>query len=155
MPFCFYKQYLQWYCYPDLILPTKKILRNSCKIIIILKISSDFQNVFLSKYSEENFQKSVQPATPKYFVWNFSDFLKKLVSSKFLDFCQKITQIFDNRIKPRTFSSCLSNIRYRTSLVKMMLLTTLFFQEKVFVMIWNWFIQKVISNFENSKRQWP
>ena len=47
---------------------SKKYSRNSDKIFRILKISPDFQIVFLSKYSEENFQKFVQPAAPKYFV---------------------------------------------------------------------------------------
>ena len=48
--------------------PINKKYQNSDKILIFLKISSDFQIVFLSKYSDRNFQKYVQPAAPKYFV---------------------------------------------------------------------------------------
>ena len=69
------------------ILSTKNS-QNSDKTLRFLKISSDFQNVFLSKYSDKLFQKSVQPAAPKYFVWEFLRFSKKFVGSKFSDFCQ-------------------------------------------------------------------
>ena len=62
------------------------------KIIRILKISSDFLIVLLSKYSEENFQKYLQSAAPKYLVWKCSNFLKKFGGSKFSDFCPNISQ---------------------------------------------------------------
>ena len=45
----------------------QKNSQNSDKILRFLTISTDFQIVFLSKFSEENIQKSVQPAAPKYF----------------------------------------------------------------------------------------
>ena len=61
------------------ILSTKKILR-------ILTISKDFQNVFLSKYSEENFEKSDQPLHQNILSENFSDFLKKIGGFKILRF---------------------------------------------------------------------
>ena len=48
------------------------------KIIRILKISSDFQDVFLSKNLLENFQKSVQPAAPKCLDWKFLRFSEKI-----------------------------------------------------------------------------
>ena len=59
---------------------------NSDKILSFLKISSDFVNVFLSKYSGEDFQKSVQPAVPKYFVWKFLRFSEKIWGFKILSF---------------------------------------------------------------------
>ena len=58
----------------------------SDKILKFLKISSDFQNVFLSKYSEENFLKSLQPAAPKYFVWKFLRLSEKISGFKSLRF---------------------------------------------------------------------
>ena len=56
------------------------------KNLRILKIFSDFQIMFLSKYSEENFQKSVQPAAPKYFVWEFLRFSEKIGGFKIIRF---------------------------------------------------------------------
>ena len=61
-----------------------KYFQNSDKILRFLKISSDFQIVFLSKFSEENFQKSFQPAAPKYFVWKFLRFSEKIGQLKIL-----------------------------------------------------------------------
>ena len=51
-----------------------------------VQYSSDFQNVFLSKYLKENFQKSVQQAAPKYFVWKFLRFSEKIGGFKILRF---------------------------------------------------------------------
>ena len=42
--------------------------------------------MFPSKYFEENFQKSVQPAAPKYFVWKFIRFSEKIWVLKNLRF---------------------------------------------------------------------
>ena len=56
------------------------------KILRILKISTDFQIVFLSKFSEEKFQKSVQPAAPKNFVWKFLRFFEKICRFKIFRF---------------------------------------------------------------------
>ena len=58
--------------------------------------------MFLSKYSEESFQKSVQPAARKCFVWKFLRFSEKIWGLKFSDFCQKIYQksYFFDRTKP-------------------------------------------------------
>ena len=67
------------------ILSTKNY-QNSDKILRFLKISFYFQNVFGSKYSEENFRKSVQPAAPKYFVWKFLRFSEKICGFKILRF---------------------------------------------------------------------
>ena len=47
---------------------------------------SIFQNVFLSKYSEKNFQKSVQPAAPKYFVQKFHRYSEKFGGFKIFRF---------------------------------------------------------------------
>ena len=67
------------------ILSTKNS-QNSDKILRILTIFSDFQNVFLSKYSQENFQKSVQPTAPQYFVWKFLRISEKIWGFKILRF---------------------------------------------------------------------
>ena len=48
----------------------QKVIRFFGQILRFLKISTYFLFAFLSKYSDKNFQKSVQPAAPKYFVWN-------------------------------------------------------------------------------------
>ena len=58
----------------------------SDQILRFLKISTDFQIVFLSKYSEENFQKSVQPVAPKNLSEKFSNFSKKIGGFKLLTF---------------------------------------------------------------------
>ena len=71
---------------PGLNPTNKKNSQNSDKILKILKISSDLQNVFLLKYSEENFQKNVQPAAPKYVVWKFLRFSKKIGGFKIFEF---------------------------------------------------------------------
>ena len=72
------------------------------KILRILIKFSDFQNVFLSKYSDKNFQKSVQPAAPKYFVWEFLRFSKKICGFKILRFFSEFRFLL--RIKPRKIS---------------------------------------------------
>ena len=56
------------------------------KILRFLTISTDFQIVFLSKYSEENFQKSVQPVAPKYFVLKFLRLSEKIGGFKIFRF---------------------------------------------------------------------
>ena len=55
------------------ILSTKNY-QNFDEICRFQKISADFQIIFLSKYSEEIFQKSVQPAAPNFFVRKFLSF---------------------------------------------------------------------------------
>ena len=71
----------------------QKNSQNSDKVLRFLKISTYiFSNcvpikIFLRKFSE------ICPlAAPKYFVWKFLIFWKKLVGSKFPDFCLKISQ---------------------------------------------------------------
>ena len=64
----------------------QKNSQNSDQILRFLKISTDFQIVLLSKYSEENFQKSVQPAAPKKCVRNFYRFSEKIGGFKILRF---------------------------------------------------------------------
>ena len=48
------------------------------KIPWILKISSDFEDVLILKYSVKKFLKFVQPAAPKHFVWKFLRFSEKI-----------------------------------------------------------------------------
>ena len=72
---------------------------NSDQIIRSMKVYTDFLTVFLSTYSQENFQKSVQPTAPKFsqnfwknwWVQNFLLFVRKFISN----------QIFLERTKPR------------------------------------------------------
>ena len=85
-----------------------KIYQNSNKILRFLTISTDFLIVFLSKYSEENFQKSVQPAATKYFVWKFLRFSNKnWWVQNFHIFVRKFlrAQIYLDRIEPRLYST--------------------------------------------------
>ena len=56
----------------------------SDKILKILKISPDFQNVFLSNYSEENFKKSVQPAAPNYALVTTAQILSNSKSGTYI-----------------------------------------------------------------------
>ena len=65
------------------------------KILRFLKISSDFQNVFLSKYYEKIYRNLSSKQHQNILSGNFSDFLKKLVGAKFSDFCLKIYQNSD------------------------------------------------------------
>ena len=84
---------------------------NNKKILRILKISSDFQNAFLSIYSENNFQKSVQPAAPKHFVCKCS-WLSKWRAH--VEFCQsfpcKIKKYLNKRLNLKNFSDFLKNL---------------------------------------------
>ena len=49
-------------------------------------MSTDSLILFLSKYSEENFQKSVQPDAPNNFVWKFLRFSEKIDGFKIFRF---------------------------------------------------------------------
>ena len=85
------------------ILSTKNS-QNSDQILEFLKISTDFQIVFLLKYSEENFfQKSVQPAAPNFICREISQiFWKNWWVKNFQILVRKFlrTHIFLDRIKP-------------------------------------------------------
>ena len=66
-----------------------------------------FLNCIHSKYSEENFQKSVQPPAPKYFVWKFLTFWKNwriqnyqiFVSQKIFQNLYFLDRVFDWQIQ--------------------------------------------------------
>ena len=76
------------------------------KILKFLTISTNFQIVFLSKYSEENFQKSVQPAAQKDFVPKISQtFWKNWWVQNSQIFVRKFlrTWIFVDRTKFRMY----------------------------------------------------
>ena len=64
-----------FFYYMSSILTTKNF-HTSDKILRLLKISTDFEIVFLSKYSKENFLKSVLQLHQNILSQNFSDFLK-------------------------------------------------------------------------------
>ena len=85
----------------------QKISQNSLKILSKFSDFWKFLQIFkLCSYQNilrEIFRNLFRQLNQNIFSGNFSDFLKKLVGSKFSNFCQKISKNSDfvDRIKPR------------------------------------------------------